>query len=417
MRLDLAGWAPGRARGAGDGCRAAVSRDQAIERASGRFDGRSADFGTSPDPATLSGPTPRTVPARPAHRTGLPSDTTPDEPPTRSVHMNAIDRLGTGSTARSARPRHRDELRRDRHRHRARHDAARQHDRDLDGRARALRRRRARGRRPGAPRGARADDRRGARRGRRHARRPRRRRRHQRPGPRRRAHGRRRRGEGARALARQARSTPSTTSSATSAPTCSTPTAPPLELPDRRAARLGRAHLAAARARPRPRRRAARRDDRRRRGRGLRQGRAAARPAVSRRPRDRPGRGDRRRPEGDPVPARAHRSPRTWPTHRYDFSLLGAEDRGRPLGRAARGRRRAGARSPMSRRASARPSSTCSSTKAHRRVPDLGVPRLLLGGGVVANARLREVAIERADAAGIDRCASRRCRSAPTTAR
>jgi N6-L-threonylcarbamoyladenine synthase len=32
---------------------------------------------------------------------------------------------------------------------------------------------------------------------------------------------------------------------------------------------------------------------------------------------------------------------------------------------------------------------------------DLGVPRLLLGGGVVANARLRQVAEQRADAAGI----------------
>jgi N6-L-threonylcarbamoyladenine synthase len=33
---------------------------------------------------------------------------------------------------------------------------------------------------------------------------------------------------------------------------------------------------------------------------------------------------------------------------------------------------------------------------------ELGVPRLLLGGGVVANARLRAVAQERADAAGVD---------------
>jgi O-sialoglycoprotein endopeptidase (EC 3.4.24.57) len=35
----------------------------------------------------------------------------------------------------------------------------------------------------------------------------------------------------------------------------------------------------------------------------------------------------------------------------------------------------------------------------------LGVPRLLLGGGVVANARVRELAQERADAAGSP-CAS-----------
>ena len=40
-------------------------------------------------------------------------------------------------------------------------------------------------------------------------------------------------------------------------------------------------------------------------------------------------------------------------------------------------------------------------SKAIAACADLGVPRLLLGGGVVANARLRQVAEERADAAGI----------------
>ena len=40
-------------------------------------------------------------------------------------------------------------------------------------------------------------------------------------------------------------------------------------------------------------------------------------------------------------------------------------------------------------------------TKAVAACTDLGVPRLLLGGGVVANARLREVAQERASRAGI----------------
>jgi N6-L-threonylcarbamoyladenine synthase len=39
--------------------------------------------------------------------------------------------------------------------------------------------------------------------------------------------------------------------------------------------------------------------------------------------------------------------------------------------------------------------------KAIAACTDLGVPRLLLGGGVVANARLRQVAEQRADAAGI----------------
>jgi N6-L-threonylcarbamoyladenine synthase len=40
-------------------------------------------------------------------------------------------------------------------------------------------------------------------------------------------------------------------------------------------------------------------------------------------------------------------------------------------------------------------------SKAIAACTDLGVPRLLLGGGVVANRRLREVAEQRADAAGV----------------
>ena len=41
-------------------------------------------------------------------------------------------------------------------------------------------------------------------------------------------------------------------------------------------------------------------------------------------------------------------------------------------------------------------------TKAIAACADLGVPRLLLGGGVVANARVRVLAAERRDAAGIE---------------
>jgi N6-L-threonylcarbamoyladenine synthase len=41
-------------------------------------------------------------------------------------------------------------------------------------------------------------------------------------------------------------------------------------------------------------------------------------------------------------------------------------------------------------------------TKALAACSDLGVPRLLLGGGVVANARVRELAAERTSAAGIE---------------
>ena len=40
-------------------------------------------------------------------------------------------------------------------------------------------------------------------------------------------------------------------------------------------------------------------------------------------------------------------------------------------------------------------------TKALAACADLGVPRLLLGGGVIANRRLREVALSRAEAAGV----------------
>ncbi|MDR2998604.1 MAG: tRNA (adenosine(37)-N6)-threonylcarbamoyltransferase complex transferase subunit TsaD [Microbacterium sp.] len=40
-------------------------------------------------------------------------------------------------------------------------------------------------------------------------------------------------------------------------------------------------------------------------------------------------------------------------------------------------------------------------TKALAACEDLGVPRLLLGGGVIANRRLRDVALERAEAAGV----------------
>jgi N6-L-threonylcarbamoyladenine synthase len=40
--------------------------------------------------------------------------------------------------------------------------------------------------------------------------------------------------------------------------------------------------------------------------------------------------------------------------------------------------------------------------KAVSACAEFGIPRLLLGGGVVANARLRELATERCDAAGVE---------------
>ena len=170
---------------------------------------------------------------------------------------------------------------------------ARQRDRLVDGGARPLRRRRARGGGARAPRGARPDDPGRARRGIRLAARPRRDLGDQRAGPRRCAHGRRRSREGARALARRAhlrgepprrarRRRPARHRSAA-------------RDAHRRPPRLRRAHLPAARARPRLRRGAARRDRRRRGGRGVRQGRPAPRPALPGRPRDR-SRRHRRRP-------------------------------------------------------------------------------------------------------------------------
>ena len=97
----------------------------------------------------------------------------------------------------------------------------------------------------------------------------------------------------AKALARRARasrSTPSTTSSATSPPTSSTTSAAArVPRPWRCSCRGGHTSLLLVRDLV-VRRRAARRDHGRRGGRGVRQGRAAARPALPRRPRDRPGR-------------------------------------------------------------------------------------------------------------------------------
>ena len=99
-------------------------------------------------------------------------------------------------------------------------------------------------------------------------------------------------------------------------------------------------------------------DHRRRSGRGLRQGRPAARPAVPRRAAHRPRRvvgfvGRDRLPAWAVLPAR----PRAPPVR---LLLLRAEDRGGTLGAGARSVRRPGARSPTSRRPSRRRCATCS---------------------------------------------------------
>ena len=343
-------------------------------------------------------------PSRPAGP-GAASGAAATAPPTGGAAMNRDAPLVLGIET---------SLRRDRHRHRARHDAARQRHRLVDGGARPLRRRRARGRGPRAPRGARAR---------------RSRRRSPRPtstladldavavtsGP-----GLagalmvgRRRGQGARARARQAdlRRQP--------------PRRPCRRRPPRRrgAARDARPSRCSSRAATRrccscatssptsscsarpsttPR---ARRSTR---SRGCSACRTPAAP-----------RSTARRIGGDPTAIRFPRGltlPKDLVAHRYDFSFSGLKT---AVARWVEQREAAGepVPSPTSRRASARPSSTCSSRKAVAACTDLGVPRLLLGGGVVANARLREVAAASGRMPRASRCASRRCRSAPTTAR
>lgn len=106
---------------------------------------------------------------------------------------------------------------------------------------------------------------------------------------------------------------------------------------------------------------------------------------------------------GDPNAIRFPRGlskPKDMQKHRYDFSFSGLktsvarwveqkQDAGIevPIGDVAAGFREAVADVLL--------------TKALAACADFGVPRLLLGGGVVANARIREMAAERANAAGV----------------
>ena len=87
--------------------------------------------------------------------------------------------------------------------------------------------------------------------------------------------------------------------------------------------------------------------------------------------------------------------------HRYDFSFSGLKT---AVARWVEQKRDAGEEVPVADvAASFREAVTdVLLTKAVAACRDLGVPRLLLGGGVVANARVREVAAERCAAAGIE---------------
>ncbi|KRC60761.1 tRNA threonylcarbamoyl adenosine modification protein TsaD [Agromyces sp. Root81] len=86
--------------------------------------------------------------------------------------------------------------------------------------------------------------------------------------------------------------------------------------------------------------------------------------------------------------------------HRYDFSFSGLKT---AVARWVEQRQAAGEPVPLADVAASFREAVADVlvSKAVAACTELGVPRLLLGGGVVANARLRELATERADAAGI----------------
>jgi len=113
---------------------------------------------------------------------------------------------------------------------------------------------------------------------------------------------------------------------------------------------------------------------------------------------------DRAAVGGDP---RAIRFPRglshqkDMEKHRYDFSFSGLKT---AVARWVEQTRDSGAEVPMADVAASFREAVVDIllTKAVAACRDLGIPRLLLGGGVVANARLRELAAERCAQAGIE---------------
>src|ERR1700712_3699936 len=87
--------------------------------------------------------------------------------------------------------------------------------------------------------------------------------------------------------------------------------------------------------------------------------------------------------------------------HRYDFSFSGLKT---AVARWVEQTRDAGEEVPLADVAASFREAVADVllTKAIAACVDLGVPRLLLGGGVVANARVRALAVERTAAAGIE---------------
>ena len=107
---------------------------------------------------------------------------------------------------------------------------------------------------------------------------------------------------------------------------------------------------------------------------------------------------------GDPKAIRFPRGlslPKDLEQHRYDFSFSGLKT---AVARWVEQRQDAGSDIPIADVAASFREAVVDVllTKALAACADLGVPRLLLGGGVVANARVREVAAERCAVAGIE---------------
>ncbi|WBU37716.1 tRNA (adenosine(37)-N6)-threonylcarbamoyltransferase complex transferase subunit TsaD [Homoserinibacter sp. YIM 151385] len=107
---------------------------------------------------------------------------------------------------------------------------------------------------------------------------------------------------------------------------------------------------------------------------------------------------------GDPAAIRFPRgltAPKDRERHRWDFSFSGLKT---AVARWVEGARDRGEEVPTADVAAGFREAVADvlTAKAIDACRELGVPRLLLGGGVVANARLRELARERADAAGIE---------------
>ncbi|MGO4691393.1 tRNA (adenosine(37)-N6)-threonylcarbamoyltransferase complex transferase subunit TsaD [Glaciibacter sp. 2TAF33] len=112
---------------------------------------------------------------------------------------------------------------------------------------------------------------------------------------------------------------------------------------------------------------------------------------------------DRAAATGDATAIRFPRGlslPKDMAKHRYDFSFSGLKT---SVARWVEQRQDAGEQVPVGDVAASFREAVVDVllSKALAACADLGVPRLLLGGGVVANARLREVARQRTDAAGI----------------